>query len=113
MRQNNYETVIVLAADVQGPALKEFEDRLEKLFKTHHISDLEKRDWGVLKLAYTIKKRKSGHYYQFNYKAASNFVTELERNLGYEESVLRHLTFRNQNAVNKNNPIEAAAFDWQ
>lgn len=89
-----YETICVLEPDVQGERLARFEDKIKKIFTTHNIEQVTRQDWGLRKLAYPIRKFKTGHYLRFVYDGQGPLVNEFERNLGYEEAVLRFLTIK-------------------
>lgn len=49
---------------------------------------------GVRELAYPIQKFERGHYYIIYYKAPAEAVIELERQLRYNEDVLRFMTVK-------------------
>ena len=48
--------------------------------------------WGMKKLAYPIKKRSSGFYHLFEFKAEPAFIKELEIQFKRDERVMRYLT---------------------
>ncbi|NPA11296.1 MAG: 30S ribosomal protein S6 [Epsilonproteobacteria bacterium] len=49
---------------------------------------------GVRDLAYPIQKFERGHYYIFYYKAKPEVVLELERQMRYNEDVLRFMSVK-------------------
>jgi small subunit ribosomal protein S6 len=51
-------------------------------------------DIGVRELAYPIQKFERGHYYIVYYKAPANAVLELERQMRYNEDLLRFMTVK-------------------
>lgn len=106
-----YETVCVLAPDLQGDALKQVEDKIKKIFTNHKVTEVVRKDWGSRKLAYPINKYKTAHYLQFLYTAPGALVTELEKNLGYEESVLRYLTVKLEKFTPRNVMVEPSGFE--
>ena len=56
---------------------------------------LKKREyWGLRSLAYRIKKNRKGHYMLLGLDAKPAFVTEMERQLGLNEDILRFMTIR-------------------
>ena len=106
-----YETVCVFAPDLAGDALKQVEDKIKKIFSNHKVEEVTRKDWGSRKLAYPINKYKTAHYVQFIYKAPAQLVNELEKNLGYEESVLRYLTVKLDKKTPRNVAVEPAGFE--
>jgi small subunit ribosomal protein S6 len=45
-------------------------------------------------MAYLIRKHTQGHYIYLNYAGGAELPTEVERNLGIEDNLLRYLTVR-------------------
>ncbi|EKD51933.1 MAG: 30S ribosomal protein S6 [uncultured bacterium] len=107
-----YETVCVLLPDVQGDQLKTVEEKIQKIFSNQKIENVTKKDWGIRRLAYPIKRNKSGRYFEFSYTAPTEAITGLEKNLGYEESVLRFLTIKQTKQSPKNVQVEPDGFDF-
>lgn len=106
-----YETVCVLSPNLQGDELKKVEDKIKKIFTTHKVKEINKKDWGNRKLAYHIKTHKTGHYVQYVYQAPSAVVFDLEKNLGYEEAVLRYLTVKYDKHTKKDVDVEPYGFE--
>jgi small subunit ribosomal protein S6 len=52
----------------------------------------EVQKWGKKRLAYSIKKRREGHYVYLRLQAPPRVVTELERHLNIAEPVLKFIT---------------------
>ena len=50
--------------------------------------------WGLRSLAYRIKKNRKGHYMLLSFDSKPVAVTEMERQLGLNEDVLRFMTIR-------------------
>jgi len=105
-----YETVCVISPELQGDSLEKLEDKIKKIFTSHKVKEITKKDWGSRKLAYPIKRHKSGHYVQYIYKAPTDLIVELEKNLGYEESVLRYLTVKYIKRTRKDVMVEPTGF---
>ena len=90
----NYETMCVVKSDVQGEKLQTILDKIEKVITSFEGKDVKKNDWGVKKLAYPIQKLTTGHYFLYNYQGKAGVVNELERQLGFEDQVLRYMTVK-------------------
>ena len=86
-----YELVCVIQPDLDETA---FNGVLEKV--KGWISDsggtVDKVDvWGRRKMAYIIKKHREGQYVLLNMTMNPTATAELQRNLRYQESLLRHM----------------------
>jgi small subunit ribosomal protein S6 len=56
---------------------------------------IKKREyWGLRSLAYRIKKNRKGHYLLLGLDAQPASITEMERQLGLNEDILRFMTIR-------------------
>ena len=51
-------------------------------------------NWGLLNLAYLIKKNKKGSYIHFKIKGKGKVVEELEKNESIDKKLLRYLTVK-------------------
>ena len=112
MNQNTqYETVCVFVPDLQGEKRTGLEEKIQRIFSSHKVAGLTKNDWGIRKLAYPIKKHKTAIYVQYLYQGSGELIRDLERNLGYEESVLRYLTVRHDKNTPKKVAVEPAGFE--
>jgi small subunit ribosomal protein S6 len=85
-----YETVLIARNDVTQQQVEGIATQLETEGGT-----VQKREyWGLRGLAYRIKKNRKGHYMLLGLDAKPTFITEMERQLGLNEDVLRFMTIR-------------------
>lgn len=89
-----YETVCVIKPDIQGEKLDKITDKMAKVLGDFKADKINKKDWGIRRLAYPIANQKTAHYLYYTYEAESGVVAELERQFNYEDSVLRYLTVK-------------------
>ena len=92
----DYEVVIVLKPDIEDDDRAQLTERLEG-WMTHdeNESDLLKADhWGMRTLAYPIRKYEEGYYLFYNAKLDPGKINEMERNITYQDDILRHLVVR-------------------
>ncbi|NBV07193.1 MAG: 30S ribosomal protein S6, partial [Proteobacteria bacterium] len=54
---------------------------------------VSKEYWGLRNLAYKVKKNSRGHYVLFNIDSEYAAVAEMNRVIGYNEDIIRSLTF--------------------
>jgi small subunit ribosomal protein S6 len=86
-----YENILIVAPD----CTKEEEDELLKRVQTNveklGAEMLKIDDWGVRKLAYTIKKKDRGHYFFLLLNMDESTVVTLDKLYRNMDLVLRHL----------------------
>lgn len=85
-----YEAVHIFDSTIEEAVITE---RLEKLYEIVGGKDaVQKSDhWGKRTLAYPIKKKETGYYVVVEFTAETDALTELERRLKLDETVLRTL----------------------
>lgn len=86
-----YELMCVFQPDLDESALNGMIEKV-KGWVTESGGSVEKVDiWGRRKLAYPIRKKMEGQYVLFNLTLLPKATAELERNLRYQEAVMRYL----------------------
>lgn len=87
----NYELVCVVQPDLDETAFNAVIDRI-KGWVTEAGGSVDKVDvWGRRRLAYPIRKHMEGQYVLFNLSLKPSTTADLERNIRYQETVLRHM----------------------
>ena len=99
---NQYETVFILTPVLSDEQLKEAVDRYKELLKENKCELVHEETWGLKKLAYPIKKKSTGFYHLFEFRADGNFIDKLELTFRRDERILRFLTVK----------LEKDALDW-
>lgn len=90
-----YEMMVVLSADVDAEDVPERMEGLRGLVSEHGGTVTEVIDWGRRRLAYPIRSNFEGHYVITEFTSDDGAGNkEVERALGIDESVLRHLIIR-------------------
>ena len=91
----SYEMMIVLQADVDVEQVPERLDGLRTLVTENGGAVTDLIDWGRRRLAYPIRSNFEGHYLIAHFTSEDGAGNpEMERTLGMDESVLRHLIVR-------------------
>lgn len=94
MSLTEYETTVVMRADVGGDAIEATLDKVRDAVRGRGGKLLALNHWGKKKLAYDIAKQTRGVYVHAQYLGQGTMVHEIERNLRISDSVLRFLTVR-------------------
>lgn len=89
-----YEHVYLARQDISAPQVDALNEQFKGLieFFGGKIEKLEY--WGVKSLAYRIKKNRKAHFTLFNISAPAAALTEMERQMGLNEDILRFMTVR-------------------
>jgi small subunit ribosomal protein S6 len=98
-RQRDYETMIVLRADLQEGGAKEQLERLTKLLEANGATVRGVHEWGLRELAYLVKKERRGFYALIEYTSATAALLELERQMKLSDAVLRYVSVRQEYPV--------------
>ena len=88
-----YETVFIVRQDLNAEGVDALTDKLSKVITDKKGKIISSEYWGLRNLAYKINKSPRGHYVLLNIDAEYDAVAELERIMGFNEDVVRILTF--------------------
>jgi small subunit ribosomal protein S6 len=89
-----YEHIYLARQDVTAQQVEALTETLKSLIATHGGSVSKVEPWGLKSLAYRIKKNRKAFFTLMNIDAPAAAVTELERQLGLNEDVIRFITVR-------------------
>ena len=89
-----YECVILARQEVSTQQVETLIEELSGVITQGGGNVAKKENWGLRSLAYRVKKNRKAHYILLNIDAPSAAVKEMERQMGINEDVLRHLTIR-------------------
>jgi len=88
-----YETIYIAHPDLDETHAKNLTEKMSGICSGNGAHLLAFRDWGVRKLAYEIDKNRRGRYFYINYLSGQQrTVPEVERNLRFDEKILRYMT---------------------
>ena len=91
---NLYEHTIIARQDTSPAELKQLTEKYTKIVENNEGEVVKTENWGLLNLAYLIKKNKKGSYIHFKIKGKGKIVEELEKNESIDKKLLRYLTVR-------------------
>lgn len=87
----NYELMCIIQPDLDETATNGVIDKV-KGWITDSGGSIEKAEvWGRRRMAYTIEKHREGQYVLLNVSLKPAATADLERNLRYQESIMRHM----------------------
>jgi small subunit ribosomal protein S6 len=87
----SYELMYIVRPDVEETAFNNLVEKVNDWIKDSG-GEVEKVDlWGKRRLAYPIQKQNEGQYVLVKTQLDPDFCSELEHNLGLQETVMRFL----------------------
>jgi small subunit ribosomal protein S6 len=89
-----YECVLIARNDVTQQQVEGIADQIATQLEGEGGAVRKREYWGLRSLAYRIKKNRKAHYMLLGLEAPPASVTEMERQLGLNEDVLRYMTIR-------------------
>lgn len=88
-----YETVFIARQDLTADDVDALAGKLSKIITDGKGKIVSKEYWGLRNLAYKVKKNNRGHYVLLNINAEYPAVAELNRVMGFNEDIIRCMTF--------------------
>ena len=94
---HSYETIFIIDSTLEPDAITAKKDKFVSLIeKNGELGEVE--EWGKRKLAYPINFKTEGYYVLVNFKSAVDFPKELDRRYRIDESILRTIIIRKDEA---------------
>ena len=109
---NLYEHTIVLRQDISSSQIKQLTEKYSKLIEKNDGNIVKTENWGLLNLAYIVKKNKKGNYLHFKIEGNGKIIKELEKNESIDKNLLKYMTIKvkkfdlKTNYFSKNNESE-------
>lgn len=88
-----YETVFIARQDLTAEDVDALTTKLSKIITDGKGKIVSKEYWGLRNLSYKVKKNTRGHYVLLNIDAEYAAVAELNRVMGFNEDIIRNMTF--------------------
>jgi small subunit ribosomal protein S6 len=92
MRKRTYESVVLINAALEDDQIELSLTRIQETLTSHGAEIIEVDKWGRKRLAYPIKKAKSGYYVIYRFNSTPDLIAVLERNYRLDENISRYLT---------------------
>ena len=110
---NFYEHTLITRQDISPSQIKQIQEKYTKIIENNDGDIMKFESWGLIHLAYLIKKNKKGNYLHFKIKGSGKTIKELGKTEKLDKNLLRYLTvkvkkldletnyFKKQDEVNK------------
>ena len=89
-----YDLMILLDPEAPEERRAELVDQIKRQIDSGDATLKGDADWGMRRLSFEIDHRREAQYHLFQFQAAPDVLSQLDRSLSIEDSVLRHRIIR-------------------
>jgi small subunit ribosomal protein S6 len=89
-----YEHVFLARQDISGQQVEQLVESLRGILEANGGKVGKVENWGLKTLTYRINKNRKAHYTLMNIDAPSAAVQEMERQMRFNEDILRYITIK-------------------
>ena len=97
-----YEKTIVAKQDLADKEVKTLKEKYNSLINSSSGKVLKIEEWGLLNLSHKIKNYKKGFYIHYKFEGNKNTLSEVQKKLKVDNSVIRYLTVKYNKLDTKN-----------
>lgn len=90
----DYELTMIVDSQLGDEGMGQTVEQYKSYLTEHGVTDVSVERRGVRKLAYKVKKHAQADFTFMQFAAEPEVLTEMDRQLGLDENVLRHLFVR-------------------
>ncbi|MCX6352414.1 MAG: 30S ribosomal protein S6 [Bacteroidetes bacterium] len=87
-----YETIFIVTPLLTEEQMKEVAGKYRDYLSSNQAEIVHEESWGLMKLAYPIKKKSTGFYYLIEFRANPDLINKLEIEYKRDERIMRFLT---------------------
>ena len=97
-----YENTIVAKQDLADKDLKLIKEKYNELINKSSGKVIKIEEWGLLNLARKIKRYKKGFYIHYKFEGNKETLSEINKKIKVDNSIIRHLVVKYKNLDTKN-----------
>lgn len=107
-----YEVTVILKSTISEEEHAQLIERLDSWLvpsEEDRATLLKPKHWGLRKMAYPIKKHTEGYYAFYEVQLETNVIDDIERQMQYNENILRYMFIRKEEDAVVAETVEAVA----
>jgi small subunit ribosomal protein S6 len=89
-----YETMYILRPDIGEEMTEQIINKYQGILKDNGVESIDTQHRGKRRLAYEINRHREGVYIQMNYQAEYAAVAAMEKDMRFNDNIIRFLTMR-------------------
>lgn len=91
---NKYEATFIVRPDLEEAAIQEVIEKVKGIITNNGGEIVNVDNWGMRKLAYEVKKNRTGYYSCFQFNGVAVTVDELKRNFRIMDVIIKDMVIR-------------------
>ncbi len=97
-----YENTLVAKQDLPKSELDKVKEKYSSIINSNSGKVIKIEEWGLLNLARKIKRYKKGFYIHYKFEGNKETLSEINKKIKIDSSVIRHLVVKYKNLDVKN-----------
>ena len=97
-----YENTLVTKQDLAKSDLDKIKEKYNDIINSNSGKVLKVEEWGLMNLANKIKKYNKGFYIHYKFEGNKETLSEINKKVKIDGSIIRHLVVRYKNLDTKN-----------
>ena len=97
-----YENTIIAKQDLADNEIKSLKEKYNKLINKSSGKVIKIEEWGVMSLSNKIKNYKKGFYIHYKFEGDNKTLSEIEKKIKVDGSIIRYLTVKYKKLDTKN-----------
>ncbi len=97
-----YENTLVTKQDLPKSELDKIKEKYNEVINNNSGKVVKIEEWGLLNLARKIKKYNKGFYIHYKFEGNEKTLTEINKKIKIDGSIIRHLIVKYKNLDTKN-----------
>ncbi len=89
-----YETTIIINSELEEAEITNTIEKIQGIITSNNGEVVNTDNWGVKKLAYEVKKRRSGFYSCIQFNGNADTIEELKRNYRIMDNLMKYIIIR-------------------
>ena len=102
-----YENTLVAKQDLAKSDLDKIKEKYNDIINSNSGKVLKVEEWGLMNLATKIRKYNKGFYIHYKFEGNKETLSEINKKVKIDGSIIRHLVVRYKNLDTKNEYFKA------
>ena len=108
-----YENTIIAKQDLADNEIKSLKEKYNELINKSSGKVIKIEEWGLMSLSNKIKNYKKGFYIHYKFEGDNKTLSEIEKKIKVDGSIIRYLTVRYKKLDTKNEFFKKEKNKWK